>query len=235
MSFPRSIQDEDDLLADVLAQIDADYAPNEDRLRAELDAIGNDASAVPQTPEPVKPVPVGFGFQTPDFDDPDVIREEVKLTRYDKARAKLRNLEEKRAALPADCVSAKIAIIEEQIKRAREAVKAAEGDVARMRDGIDEWRAGAGRDEYNASRRNGKGTPHADTSNMTEEQKAQHEKDMAFMRTFRSRHRAKGWTDDKVEAALIVKMRERGADRAAMVQEEADEATMRADPRHGIF
>jgi len=220
MKLPYGIQDAEPLRAD-------------ERLLAELDAIGNDAAEPTLTPEPVqpKPEPKGFGFQTPDFDDPDVIREEVKLTRYDKARDKLRNLEEKRAALPADCAPAKIAIIEEQIKRAREAVKAAEGDVARMRDGIDEWRAGAGRDEYNASRRNGKGTPHADTSNMTEEQKAQHEKDMAFMRTFRSRHRKKGWADNKIEAALIVKMRERGADRAAMVQEEADEATMRADPR----
>lgn len=223
MKFPHGIQDAEPLRAD-------------ERLLAELDAIGNDAAEPTLTPEPVlpKPEPKGFGFQTPDFDDPDVIREEVKLTRYDRARKRLADLTAEREALPSGSSPTKRLTLDGKIKKAEQALERSKGDVSRKQEGVDLWRKGAGRDEYNASRRNGKGTPHADTSNMSEEQKAQHEKDMAFIRTFRSRHRAKGWTDDKVEAALIVKMRERGADRAAKAQEEADEAVMRALPNYGI-
>ncbi|RBP86334.1 hypothetical protein DFO80_12017 [Rhodobacter sp. 140A] len=221
MTFPYGIQDEDDLISDILA---------------ELEAMGNDDAAPTQTPEPVqpKPEPKGFGFQIPDFDDPDVIREEIKLTRYDKARAKLRALEEKRTALPADCAPAKIAVIEKQIESAREAVKAAEGDVARLRDGIDEWRAGAGRDEYNASRR-ARSEPNADLKDMTEEQKTRRKLDQTADSKFVSRRRAAGMPEDQIQAELIVAIEKRAAKRAAKAQEEAGEAEMRADPRHGIF
>lgn len=206
---------------------------------AVLNAIGRETTeAAPEPmPEPAPRQIKGFGgaFQAPDPNDPDVILHEPKSTRWDKARLALRDLETKLSALPADHPAHLRAVLEKQVENARNAMKRAEGDVARMRDGIDEWRKGAGHEIYKESRRNGNGTPHADTANMTGAQKEQHEKDMAFKRTFRSRGRKKGWTDDQIEAALIVKMRERAADEAAKAQEEADEAAMRADPRHGIF
>lgn len=238
MTFPYGIQDEDDLIAKSLAQIEAETPRIDERLLAELEAIGNDDAAPTQTPEPVQPKPrpkgTGGRFTDPDPNDPDVIFEEIKLTRYDKARAKLRDLEEKRAALPADCAPAKIAVIEKQIESAREAVKAAEGDVARLRDGIDEWRAGAGRDEYNASRR-ARPEPNADLKDMTEEQKTRRKLDQTADSKFVSRRRAAGMPEDQIQAELIVAIEKRAAKRTAKAQEEADEAEMRGRPNFGIF
>lgn len=230
MSFPRSIQDEDDLLADALARIDADYAPNEDRLRAELDAIGNEASAVPQTPEPVKPEPVGFGFQTPDFDDPDVIRDDVELTRYDKARKRLADLTAEREALPSGSSPTKRLTLDEKIKKAERALERSKGDVSRKQEGVDLWRKGVGREQRNAGRR-ARSEPNADLKDMTEEQKTRRHQDQKNDSKFVKRRRDAGMPEDQIQAELIIRIREREADRAAKAQEEADEATMRADPR----
>lgn len=216
MRFRDDTQDEDDLLADVLAQIDAEDNRDVSSLMAELDVIGKDTADSSPAHEPVKPAPRGTvgWFQSPDFNDPDVIREDVKFTRYDKARKRLADLIAEREALPSGSSPTKRLALDDKIKRAERALEAAKSDVSRVRESIDLWRAGAGRDEYNASRRNGKGTPHADTSNMTEEQKAQHKDDMAFKRTFRSRCRKRGWPDNKIEAELIIRIREREAARA---------------------
>lgn len=174
-------------------------------------------------------------FQDPDPNDPDVIMPEVKLTRWDKASRRLRELLAKRDALPADHPHHTAAILDHQIVRARQAVKNAESDLTRKRESIDDWRAGDGRETYNAGRRNGKGTPHADVDSMTAEQRERHDKDGAADRAWHARRRKAGWSEIKIQAEFVVRVRAREAKRAAEAQADEDQATLEKNAMFGMF
>ncbi|TGN68282.1 hypothetical protein E4L95_01990 [Paracoccus liaowanqingii] len=176
-----------------------------------------------------------YTFQDPDPNDPDVIMPEVKLTRWDKASRKLRDLLAKRDALPADHAHHTAAILDHQIVRARQAVKSAESDLTRKREGIDEWRAGDGRELYNANRRSGKGTPHADVGTMSFEQRRQHDKDGAADRAWRARCRKAGWSEIKIQAEFVVRVRAREAKRAAAAQANNEQTYLEQNPVFGMF
>ncbi|MFC0200574.1 hypothetical protein [Paracoccus rhizosphaerae] len=174
-------------------------------------------------------------FQDPDPNDPDTIIDDVKLTRWDKASRRLRDLVAKRDALPLDHSFQTAAILDAQIVRAREALKRAEGDVSRRQESIDEWRADAGRETYNSSRRNGRGTPHADVASMTPEQRQQHDKDGAADRAWRRRCRKAGWPEVKIQAELVVRIRSREAKRAASYEADEEQAELERNPMFGAF
>lgn len=174
-------------------------------------------------------------FQDPDPNDPDTIIPEVKLTRWDRASRRLRDLVAKRDALPPDHSFHTAAILDAQIIRARAAVKRAEGDVSRRQESIDEWRADAGREDYNASRRNGKGTPHADVASMSPQQKQRHDKDGAADRAWRARCRKAGWSEVKIQAELVERIRSRDAERAAESQADTEQAELERNKHYGMF
>lgn len=173
-------------------------------------------------------------FLAPDPNDPDIIMPEVKLTRYDVASRKLRELEAKRASLPPDHDPRKIAALDMQIKIARATVERAESDVSRMQEGIDEWRAGVGREKYNAGRRKVRTKPNADLSSMTPDQKAQHERDRRSDANWIKRRRDAGTPDAQIQAELAVRIRTREASRAEQARVDAEQAAMEALPHYGI-
>ncbi len=76
-------------------------------------------------------------------------------------------------------------------RRQCEALQASDDETVQERDRIDVWRAGEGREFYNASRRTVRASPNADLSGMTAEEKAAHEREQARLRKQRSRERAK--------------------------------------------
>lgn len=217
--------------------------PTHAALMAELDAIGTDtAEDVPEvasSPASREPKGTGVRFQDPDPNDPDVTIHAPKITRWDRANTKLRELEATKAALPEDADVHSVVSLDGQIARARKAKEVAEGDVSRKHEGIDEWRAGAGRKQRNEERRNGNGTPHAysreEFSRMDPADKTQHAKDMAWKRCERSRLKKKGLSGERLEAELAVKLNQRLAEREARAGEDAAEATMLADPNFGMF
>jgi|GEM_PF-3551151 len=191
----------------------------------------------------ISPVPervlkgTGVSFQDPDPSDPDTIMDEVRLTRYDKASRKLRDLVAKRVALPADHDARKAAILNRQIESARKAVAAAQDDVARRRDEIDAWRADAGREEYNARRRKVRDKPNADLSKLklTPEQIKQRKLDQTADKKWLDRRRALGAPEAQIQAEFVVRVREREAKRAAATQDAIEQAEMEALPNYGKF
>lgn len=90
--------------------------------------------------------------------DPDVTFDDVRLTRYDKARAKLRDAEAKRDAIlamperDADAVR-RLLVVEKAIERHQNAVTRALTNHQQRLDEIDRYRAEKPNDEYNAKRR----------------------------------------------------------------------------------
>ncbi|HWL56528.1 MAG TPA: hypothetical protein VNQ78_07605 [Paracoccus sp. (in: a-proteobacteria)] len=199
-----------------------------DALISELEAM------ISPVPERV-PKGTGVSFQDPDPSDPDTIMDEVRLTRYDKASRKLRELEAKRAALPADPDANKVAILNLQIENARKAVAAAQDDVARRRDEIDAWRADAGREEYNAGRRKVRDKPNADLSKLRPEQIKQRKLDQTADKKWLDRRRALGAPEAQIQAEFVVRVREREAKRAAAAQDAIEQAEMEALPNYGKF
>jgi hypothetical protein len=178
-------------------------------------------------------------------DDEGQIWEPVKLTPYDRRRQELRELEAKRDAILAkqdrtDDDQRRLAALAPLITKAqarfdREAKRGMDA-LWRKRRGIDEWRESeAGRETYNSSRRKVRVSPNAAPRKMTPETKAQHDKDMASDRVWRSRCRKAGWPEDRIQAELVVRIRDRDAKRNAQAQDDAEEAAMRALPGFGAF
>ncbi|KGJ01678.1 hypothetical protein EQ718_24090 (plasmid) [Paracoccus versutus] len=227
-------QDDDDLLWDILRKIDEEGEEADAHLLRELEAIQPGMSVDPD-PEPVES-PKGFpqASDNTDPDDHDIIVHEVKLTRYDKAIRKRRDLEAKRAALPADHDPCKVAALDMQIKIARAAVERAESDVSRMQEGIDEWRAGVGRERRNENRRKVRTKPNADLSSMTPDQKAQHERDRRSDANWIKRRREAGMPEAQIQAELAVRIHTREAKRAEQARVDAEQAAMQELPHYGI-
>jgi hypothetical protein len=241
MTFPDFPQYQDPILRRAFDQIDADSEASraareaEDAaLIAELDAIGTDAAEAAPEPAPRQLKGTGGHFQDPDPDDPDVIIHEPKVTRFDKAMTTLRELEAQKAALPVDADVHSVVALNSQIEEARKKKERAESDVSRKQEGIDDWRKGAGREEYNASRRQ-REQPNADLSEMTREERARRHQDQRNDSKWRKNCAAKGMTEAQIAAAFVDRVQKRDADRAAKADEKAAEETMRALPTFNMF
>lgn len=168
----------------------------------------------------------------------------VKLTPYDRRRIELRDLEAKRDAIQAKGEltaedQTRLAVLAPLIDKAqkrfdREGQRALD-DVSRKRRAIDDWRAGEGREVYNAKRRGIRDQPNADLSELTPDQKKQRELDQNADRKWMKRCRADNWPEARIQAELVVRIRSREAKRAAQVQVDEAEAEMRANPHWNIF
>lgn len=173
-----------------------------------------------------------------DYDNEGPIYEPVKLTAYDRRRNELRELEAKRDAIqskaeltPED--QTRLAVLAPLIDKAearfeREGKRALD-DTFRKRRGIDDWRAGTGRDEYNAKRRKVRQHENADLSEMTAAQKVQYERDRRSDANWFKRQRDKGMTEAVITAAYVERIRQREAERAAQVQGDAEKAAYDAE------
>lgn len=178
-----------------------------------------------------------------DYDDEGPIWAEVKLTPYDKRRAELRDLEAKRDAIQAKGEltgedQTRLAVLTPLIDKAqarfdRETQRALD-DVYRKRRGVDDWRAGEGREEYNAKRR-ARDEPNADLSGLTPEQKKQRKLDQTADSRWMKRCRVDGWPESRIQAELVTRIRQREADRAVKAQTSDDDAEMRSRPTYGMF
>jgi hypothetical protein len=109
-------------------------------------------------------------------------------TRYERALFRRREAEREYAANPCEDTQAKLEVA---LQEAREALRASGDETVRKWDRIEQWRAGDGRETYNASRRTVRVNPNADLSGMTDEQKAAHKREQARRRKQLSRERAK--------------------------------------------
>ena len=175
-------------------------------------------------------------------DDEGRIWPVVKLTPYDKRRAELRELEAKRDAILSKSEQTsedqkRLAVLAPLIDKAqarfeREGKRALD-DTYRKRRGIDEWRAGEGREEYNAKRRD-RPEPNADLSALSPEQKKRRKQDQTNDAKFIKRCRADGWPEARIQAELVVRIREREAERAAKAEVDADTAVMMKNPNYGM-
>lgn len=76
-------------------------------------------------------------------------------------------------------------------RRQAEALQASDDETVQERDRIDTWRAGEGREAYNASRRTVRAMPNADLSSMSDEKRAAHAREQARLRKQRSREKAR--------------------------------------------
>lgn len=181
--------------------------------------------------------------ESQDADDDGPIWEPVKLTPYDRRRIELRDLEAKRDAIQSKGAltsddQRRLALLAPLIDKAqarfdREGERARD-DTFRKRRGIDEWRAGAGREEYNAKRRT-RDTPNADLSDLTPEQKKRRKLDQVADNRWMKRCRNNGWPEQRIQAELMVRVRQREEERAEKVAEDTEEAAMRDDPNFGMF
>ncbi|MGA0539041.1 hypothetical protein [Neotabrizicola sp. VNH66] len=168
----------------------------------------------------------------------------VKLTPYDKRRLALRELEAKRDTITAKGEltaedQTRLAVLAPLIDKAqalfdREGQRAKD-DTSRKHRGIDKWRAGDGREQRNQSRRKVRAEPNADLSELTPEQKNRRKLDQVADSRWMKRKRADGWPEPRIQAELVVRIRQREADRADKAQVADDEAAMRADPNFGKF
>lgn len=222
MIFDDDLQANDDWLLNELAKIGT--AEDDDEI-----AVYDDRSKLPAIRKPVG------AFTSPDRNDPDIILDEVRITRWDKASRKWRDLRAKRDALPADTTARKVALLDEQIRIARQAIKRAEGDVSRRQEEIDQWRADAGREEYNAKRRKVRQKPNTDLTDLTDAEKDQRKKDQRADGNWLKRQRSAGITEAQIQAKLVIRIQARDADRAAQALEEKQQIEMEALPNFGIM
>lgn len=172
-----------------------------------------------------------------DYDNEGPIYEPVKLTAYDRRRNELRELEAKRDAIKSKAEltaedQTRLAVLAPLIDKAqarfeREGKRALD-DTYRKRRGIDDWRAGAGRDEYNAKRRD-RGEPNADLSELTPEQKKRRKQDQTNDTRWMKRCRVDDWPEARIQAELVMRIRQREAERAAQVQGDAEKAAYDAE------
>ena len=167
-----------------------------------------------------------------DDDGPEIIYEPVRYTPYDRRREELRDLQAKRSKLDPATPAHLIAVLDRQIAQAQERFDAEKQRALdngwRKWRGVDEWRAGAGRDKYNSSRRKVRVQPNEDLSDLTPEQKAQRRKDQRADNNWINSRRAKGWDELQIRIAFA----ERVANRT---RQRADEAALAANPDYGRF
>lgn len=177
----------------------------------------------------------GQSSLTPNPNDPDIIMPDAKLTRWDKASRRWRDLVAKREKLPPDHPPHKVALLDQQIVTARKALERAESDVSRWQEAIDNHRADAGRADYNRRRRKVRSQPNADLSDMTPKQKEQHGKDRRADANFVKRRRNAGIPEAKIQAELVVRIRAREAERAAKARAAEEQAELEQHPHYSLF
>lgn len=172
----------------------------------------------------------------------EVIRPEPKLTRLDKARLKLVDLEEKYERLsaiadPSPDDVRMLAVVGAALENARRAYglanKRAADDVFRRNEAVDDWRAGEGREDYKKSRRGVRAEPNADLSNMAKAEKEQRHRDQKADSKWRTGRRNKGWSEDQIQAAFVIRVQEREAKRQQQAAEPSP--TMENLPEFGTF
>ncbi len=176
-------------------------------------------------------------------DDEGRIWPVVKLTPYDKRRAELRELEAKRDAILSKSEQtaedrSRLTVLAPLIDKAqarfdREGKRALD-DTYRKRRGIDEWRAGEGREDFNAKRRK-RPEPNADLSELSEEQRKQRKLDQTADSKWLKRCRADDWPEARIQAEFAMRIRKREADRAEKAQADADNAALLDHPNFGKF
>lgn len=120
-----------------------------------------------------------------------------------------------------------------QARYARE-IERGKDDAYRKRRGIDDWRAGEGREEYNAKRRD-RPEPNADLSALSPEQKKRRKQDQTNDAKFIKRCREDGWPEERIQAELVARVHKREADRAEKAQADDEDARMKALPTFGMF
>ncbi|WP_143524399.1 hypothetical protein [Phaeovulum vinaykumarii] len=108
-------------------------------------------------------------------------------TRYDRAVFLACEAQRQYDANPSEVTKQ---LLDEALQRRARALRESETETVRTRDRINEWRAGEGREVYNARRRSVRATPNADLSAMTDEEKAAHKREQARLRKQRSRAKA---------------------------------------------
>lgn len=172
-------------------------------------------------------------------DDCEIIYHEPKLTRYDRAYLDRRKYQTERDAILANPVRSdsdtrRLLVLEHAIEKACAAMKRAEGDVSRRQEGIDEWRAGEGREVYNAKRRK-RGMPNDDLSELTPEQKKQRKLDQTADSKWLDRRRNDGIPEHRIQAEFVARVQEREAKRAGRTEADAEEADMKKLPHYGQF
>lgn len=172
-----------------------------------------------------------------DYDNEGPIYPEVKLTAYDRRRIELRELETQRDVIQSKAelddrdrqtLAALAPVIAKAQQRFEREGKRAQDDLWRKRRGIDAHRAGEGREEYNAKRRNVRLQPNADLSDMTAEQKAQYEKDRRSDANWFKRQRDNDVSEAAITAAYAQRLEARRKDRADKAQVADEQATYEA-------
>lgn len=134
----------------------------------------------------------------------EIIEDEPVLTHYDRAREAVREAEaERESSEPgtgAHCTAtARLAEAKGKLKTEIER----DGDDGwRKRRRIDKHRAGAGREDYNAGRRKVRTEPNARLTDMTAEERAEHERALDSDRKWVARQRKAGWTEERIAAGL---------------------------------
>lgn len=172
-----------------------------------------------------------------DYDNEGPIWPEVKLTAYDRRRNELRELEARRDAIQSkgelgdrdrQTLAALAPLIDKAQARFEREGKRALDETYRKRRGIDDWRAGDGREEYNAKRRD-RGEPNADLSELTPDQKKRRKQDQTNDTRWMNRCRVGGWPEARIQAELVVRIRQREAERVVTVQGDAEKAAYDAE------
>jgi hypothetical protein len=150
-----------------------------------------------------------FHFSDDDYNDRDVERIDATpnpACRYGKAFAKVRAIEAQLEDAGPDDAPRITADLREanaawDVEKAR-----AVDDRYRKFHRVDLWRAGEGRDEYNATRRKrdlpNDHTPKEVLGAMTPDERTQHDADMVAKRKWKSDRRKAGWAEDQIEAGL---------------------------------
>lgn len=154
-------------------------------------------------------------------DDGEIVVEKSAQSRYDKAFTRQREIEGKIAALTGKPeLTAKerrdLALLEDRLTRAKDRMakelERDQDDNARRQNNIDLWRAGEGREDYNANRRKTRPTPNAprvDRSTMTPEEKKDRDRDQVKASQYRAKKRNAGWSEDQIAEGLVIYMAER--------------------------
>lgn len=182
----------------------------EDRVLAELDALLQEEGFDVQTSKVQHTERRPFREPEPSCDEDggfiEKIYHEPEQTLYDKARAKIKDAENRMAA------NAKLSpewnrAIHELAEGKRQLATALERDSDegwRKRRRIDEWRAGDGREAYNASRRKIRTTANASRQSMSVEERKDHDREKAADRKARYDARKKFVAEGLSGQALAV-------------------------------
>lgn len=176
-----------------------------------------------------------------DLDDDapaEKIREPIRLMRYDKRRAEMHDAEAKRDALLAQGSLSQnqrllLRVLEDRVVAATKkfVAETARGktDEGRAHERIDEYRkTPEGRDALNAARRKKRAAPNTDLSDLTEDEKAKHKRELANARQ-REFNRRKKEERQHESAADADQRKENQRLRTAKSRAKKDAQPMRVD------